>query len=57
MWKCFLVALAIAIGLMPAAVFAQEADDQVDDVLIRINGPIQVRAEEFAVDAALTSSR
>jgi hypothetical protein len=48
MWKCFLVALAIAIGLMPAAVFAQEADDQVDDVLIRINGPIQVRAEEFA---------
>jgi hypothetical protein len=50
-----LLVLAVAIGLMPAAVFAQEADDEVDDVLIRINGPIQVPAGEAAEGVVVIS--
>ncbi|MGD9889731.1 MAG: hypothetical protein AB7R89_13300 [Dehalococcoidia bacterium] len=48
MWKRMLLVVAIAIGLLPSAVFAQENGENPRDVLIRVNGPVQIAAGEAA---------
>jgi hypothetical protein len=48
MWRRMLLVVAIAIGLLPTAVFAQENGENARDVLIRVNGPVQVATGEVA---------
>jgi hypothetical protein len=49
MWKRVLILIVVVLGLLPAAVAAQgPGDEDSDDILIRIDGPVHVRAGETA---------
>jgi hypothetical protein len=49
MWKRVLFLIVIVLGLLPAAVAAQgPGDEDSNDILIRIDGPVHVRAGETA---------
>jgi hypothetical protein len=56
MWKRVLILIVVVLGLLPAAVAAQgPGDEDSDDVLIRIDGAIHVRAGETAQSVVVIS--